>query len=257
MGIHTLSLRSFRNYGYLVHEFNPGLNLIHGANGQGKTNLLEALYLLSTGRLLKGQRDSEAIFDGAEHAEVEAEVTPNTKLSIVLQAGTRKRIAVNDSSLPRAADLLGRLPCVCVSSADLPIVAGDPSDRRLFIDLELSALYPKYLQAFTHYKRALDQRNALLKDAQMSTVASASFEPWEDAMATAGASMRQIRLGYVADLDTVAAETQSFLGNGESLSVRYALRDPSVETDAFRGGAGYKPGSGRSARVNDDWAPPR
>ncbi len=168
--VNRLTLHHFRNYDSLDIALDAGIHLVSGQNAQGKTNLLEALYLLSTTRLLRGQKDSEAIQEGFGGATVCAEVGhSSTSVSVVLDRSARKRVLLNGLALPRASDVLGRLPCVCISSADLSIVHGEPSDRRLFLDLELSQLYPAYLRHLAVYRRALDHRNALLKTAATET----------------------------------------------------------------------------------------
>src|SRR4051812_39993171 len=160
LGVAEVSLEGFRNYRHLTLALSPGFNVLTGRNGQGKTNFLEALYLLSTTRLLRGQRDAEAVMDGSVKAIVAAEmIEGRTRLAISLERGVRKRASLNGLNLPRAADLIGRLPCVSIGTEDMAIVRGEPTDRRLFLDLELSALYPGYLRHFTLYKRALEQRN--------------------------------------------------------------------------------------------------
>lgn len=235
MSVAGVSLEDFRNYAHLSVGLAPGLNVVHGPNAQGKTNFLEALYLLSTARLLRGFRDAEAVRTGAQRAIVRGELEPGgSRIEVVLQAGIRKRVAINGMALPRASDLLGRLPCVCVSSADLPLVSGEPSDRRLFLDLELSALYPSYLRSLTYYKRALEQRNALLKAAQEQTMPDELFEPWEEQLAHHGAAMRKARRDFVEDLAPTASETQCHLGNGETLSVSYAPKDDAFDEDLLR-----------------------
>ena len=222
----SLRLRHFRNYGELDLELTPGFTIIAGPNAQGKTNLLEALYLLATTRLLRGQRDAEAIEDNRAEATVSAELDPfGTKIGIRLERGVRKRASLNEMNLPRASDLLGRLPCVCISTADMEIVRSDPSARRLFLDLELSALYPAYLRHFSDYKRALEQRNSLLRAAREQVIPAEVFEPWEDTLATHGSAMRAMRLTYIRELAATAMPRHAELGGGELLALDYEVRD--------------------------------
>jgi DNA replication and repair protein RecF len=227
-----LRLRDFRNYEVLDIELGPGFHVVAGRNAQGKTNLLEALYLLSTTRLLRGSKDTEAIRQGAQKATAEADAG-RTQVSISLEHGARKRAALNSLNLPRASDLIGRLPCVCVSSADLPIVSGEPSDRRLFLDLELSQTYPAYLRHFTLYKRALEQRNALLKLAQDRYVDNATFEAWEIQLADHGAAMREFRRRYTDELTPLAQEVHASLGHGELLGLAFEPKEEAWDADAL------------------------
>jgi DNA replication and repair protein RecF len=219
-----LRLESFRNYAQLDLELGDGLHLVHGPNAQGKTNLLEAIHFLSTTRMLRGSRDAEAIMDGSSRALAEGDLG-RTTVSIELEAGMRKKAKINGLGLPRASDLIGRLPSVCVSNQDLAIVSGEPADRRMFLDLELSQSYAAYLRHFTLYRRALDQRNALLKQANESFVSADNFEVWEVQLAEHGTAIRQMRAAFMQDLAPIATSVHSELGEGERLSVAFAPKD--------------------------------
>lgn len=230
--VDSVELRNFRNYREVLVDLDPGLNLVCGLNAQGKTNFLEALYLLGTTRLLRGQRDSEAILEGESQAHVTAELNEGrTQIGVALEGGVRKRATLNGAKLPRAADLIGRLPCVCISALDLAIVRDEPSDRRLFLDLELSALYPAYLRQFAIYKRAVEQRNALLKHAREAPISGDRFEVWEEQIASAGAFVREARTGYLAELSPVAEEAHARIGGGERLGFVYEPNDEARTSD--------------------------
>ncbi|MBX7131818.1 MAG: DNA replication/repair protein RecF [Fimbriimonadaceae bacterium] len=231
-GVSHLRVENFRNHVETRIELDPGFNLLYGQNAAGKTSILEAMHLLSTSKLLRGNRDAEAIYHGQDRAVVDAElIGAGTTLGVVLTAGTRKKALLNSMNLPRAADLIGRLPCVCFSSADIPIVADQPADRRMFLDMELSQLYPDYIRSLTIYKRAVEQRNALLKAAQERPQPDAVFEAWETEIALHGARMREHRREFVADLGPRAAEHQSDLGSGEALQLELQPSDPSQSAD--------------------------
>ncbi|MFY9233094.1 MAG: DNA replication/repair protein RecF [Fimbriimonadaceae bacterium] len=225
-GVRELALENFRNYASLHTDLLQGLNVLVGANAQGKTNFLEAIYLLSTTRLLRGMRDAEAVREGSDRAVVSAELQhTHTQVSITLEQRVRKRASLNGMSLPRAADLIGRLPSVCISTADLPIVRGEPADRRMFLDLELSQLRPAYLRDLTLYKRALEQRNALLRASQEEPQPAALFEPWESQIAEHGASLRDHRKSFIAQLSPAVRELHSQMSDGESFRIEYNQRD--------------------------------
>lgn len=232
--VESLALASFRNYPSLDLTLSPGFNVVSGPNAQGKTNLLESLYLLGTTRLLRGQRDAEAIRDGDDRATVAVELAGSgTRLGVTLERGARKRALVNGLALPRAADLIGRLPVVCVSAADMAIVRGEPADRRLFLDLELSALSPAYLHHFAGYKRAQEQRGALLRQSRERPVPAAVFEPWEAQMAHHGAHLRGAREDYVARLIAPTCEVHARMGGGEALDLRYEPKDEATTEEAL------------------------
>ncbi len=231
-GARKVLLEHFRNYDHLEIDLAPGFNVISGPNAQGKTNFLESLYLLATTRLLRGQRDAEAVLEGKETARVSAELlSTNTQLSIVLEKGVRKRAAINNLHLPRASDLLGRMPAVSVSTADLAIVRGEPTDRRLFLDLELSGLHASYLRHHTLYKRALEQRNALLRDSREVMQPASAFEPWEVQIAHHGTAIRHSRDLYIWSIAPLARLAHAEMSSGESLHVAYVRRDEADEED--------------------------
>jgi DNA replication and repair protein RecF len=233
--IARIRLENFRNYASLDLEIPPGLTVLHGPNAQGKTNLLEAVHLISTTRLLRGSRESDAIREGAAFARVEATLAEtSTEIALTIEAGRRKIAQLNRQSLPRAADVIGRLPSLCVSQADMAIVRGEPSDRRLFLDLELSQLYPAYLNDLAHYKRALEQRNALLRRAQEHGVSAAEFEPWEAAMAGHGSALRAQRRAYIEAVAEPAREVHAQFGGGERFRIAYETKDDAVEAPALR-----------------------
>ncbi|HTQ09513.1 MAG TPA: DNA replication/repair protein RecF [Fimbriimonadaceae bacterium] len=235
VGVESVRLSAFRNYTALDVELDPAFNVIAGANAQGKTNFLESLYLLSTTRLLRGQRDAEAILQGHGQCTVTAELYGGrTQLGMILEAGIKKRALLNGIRLPRASDLIGRLPCVCISSLDLAIVRDEPTDRRLFLDLELCALYPSYLRNLAQYKRALEQRNALLRESREFMQPAVLFESWEEQIASAGAELRKARAAYVVELAPIARERHRAMGDGEQLDIGYLAKDEAKTDDELR-----------------------
>lgn len=224
--VDMLTLRDFRNYEVAEVTLDSGFNVIEGANAQGKTNILEALYLLATTRLLRSHKDSEAIREGAEKTVVTARLAGSgTELTVTLERGARKRALLNGLGLPRASDLIGRLPCVCVSTVDLEIVRGDPAERRLFLDLELSAMSGAYLHHLALYKRALEQRNALLRDSRDRFFPPESFEIWEDQLASHGSELRRLRQEFILELLPFARQAHQEMGSGEALEMAYRPKD--------------------------------
>jgi DNA replication and repair protein RecF len=228
--VRTVGLHDFRNYADQRVELGEGFNVISGENAQGKTNFLESLYMVSTTRLLRGMRDSEAIRDSAERAAISVLMEPSgTELRIELERGSRKRGLLNGLALPRASDLIGRLRCVCISSADMEIVRSEPAERRLFLDLELSAMSPGYLRHLSHYKRATDQRNALLKQAREGQVPDEAFEVWEDQMALHGSELRKDRIAFTESLLPFAQAAHDKLGSSERLQFEYRPQDEALD----------------------------
>ncbi|MBS1710622.1 MAG: DNA replication/repair protein RecF [Armatimonadetes bacterium] len=229
-----IEVSHYRNLQPAGLAFSPRFNILAGQNAQGKTSLLEAVYLLSSSQVLRGTRDVEAIQEGADGATVKGEIEPGTTaIAVELAAGKRKKASINGIALPRASDLIGRMPAVCFWSGDLALATGDPAFRRLMLDTEISQIYPGYLKAFGVYKRALQQRNALLKTAHERFVPNELFEGWEAQMASAGSQMRSYRMRWVEAIRPVAAQTHAFMGLGEVLEVGYAVKEPGDLADLY------------------------
>lgn len=224
--LRTLRADAFRNYARLSLDLPEGVVVVYGQNAQGKTNLLEAIHLLGTGRLLRGRRDAEAIREGFAASKVEGELRETgSTLGVEIRSGVRKRAFFNGASLPRASDLLGRMPCVSFSNLDLSIVRGEPADRRMFLDAELSQIRPAYLRHLSVYRRALEQRNALLRAAREQAYPDDLFESWEHELAEHGAPMRAIRRAFLDDVGARATALHARVGSGEELRLEYRPSD--------------------------------
>ncbi len=230
----ALRMRDFRIYAEAEVELSRGFNIVEGPNGQGKTSLLEALYVLSTTKALRGSRDSEVVKDDRDLAWVEATLAPHeTSIAMNVKRHGRKEASLNGMKLPKASDVIGRLPCVCVSLEDMLIVRGEPADRRQFLDLLLAQCSTAYLRAFTVYKRALEHRNALLRLAQDEPVGSEQFDAWEAQLAESGAAIRRERTAFLEQTSPLARERYTGLSQRENLSWRYATTDESSDAPSL------------------------
>lgn len=237
MRVTRLELTDFRNYERLSFEPGSGLNVLVGPNAQGKTNLLEALYALATTKSHRTSRDTELVRFGSPLARMVAGVERAGDLSQDLElsiggggVGTSgKLVKVNQSKMPRLTDLLGHLNAVLFASTDLDIVRGEPEERRRFLNYEISQVSPRYALALAAYRRALEQRNRLLKDFKHGGGDRASLEAWSAPVVEHGARLVERRKGYLARLSVLAAEVhQTLTGGNETLDVRY---ESSFETD--------------------------
>lgn len=233
--LERLEFHDFRIFSRTSLHPSPGVNILCGANAQGKTTVLEGIALLSSGRLMRGSKDAQAIRHGQDLARVEGQLgVTGSELAVELKSAGRKRVELNGMSLGRASDLIGRMPVVSFSAADLSIVTGEPSDRRLFLDSELAQLFPAYLKNLTIYKRALEHRNALLRQAQEQFVPEEVFEPWDDQISNSGTALRKARAEWVTRLRGHAASAHSSLGAGEPLDVSYSIRDEGDDVGSLR-----------------------
>ncbi len=233
MRVSRLELYDFRNYTTCRIEPGAGLNVFVGANAQGKTNLLEAVGVLATTKSVRAGRDTEMVRFGAEACRIVAEVVKetgsgDTLLEIAIGAGNpqssaeRKLVKINHGKQTRIADLIGHLNAVFFSSLDLDIVRGEPTERRRFLDYEIAQVSPAYLVAYAQFKKALEQRNRLLKDIRFGAMSPDALDAWTEQIVRHGARLIERRRAYIAQLAHHAGAVQRGITDGaETLTVEY------------------------------------
>ena len=225
--LRSLALRDFRNLARLDLAFPAAGVAIVGENGQGKTNLLEAVYYLHLLRSVRGARDVDVVRFGAEgfHIAARAEGGANHEVSAGFErAGRRKRVKLDGAEPQRLSDALGALPCVLFSPADVDLVAGAPSSRRRYLDILLALSSRPYLAALQRYRHALAQRNAALRDAQRSAAGSAAqrVAVWEAPLAEHGAVLWRERVNWTSQASPRFAEMCAAIGEQSPVGMRYA-----------------------------------
>lgn len=226
MWITSLTLNNFRNYEEETFEFREGMNVLYGKNAQGKTNCAEAIYYLCTGTSPRARKDRQMIRTGADGASVSAEA--QTKYGTLrLEAditGTGRQLRINGSRIARNADLLGNLRGIFFSPEELRLVQGGPDERRRFMNISLSQLSRSYYTALVRYNKILAQRNALLKERDVSLVLE-TLPVWDVQLCRYAAEIAQKRREFVEGLAPVAAEKHAFLTDGkEALTVSFESR---------------------------------
>jgi DNA replication and repair protein RecF len=206
-----LALTDFRSYADLSLELGPGVTTFSGPNGQGKTNLVEAIGYLATLGSHRVATDAPLIRQGAERAVLRAAVTGvngSALIEVELNPGRANRARLNRAPLPRPRDILGTLRTVLFAPEDLALVKGDPGERRRFLDELLVATAPRYADVRADYERVLKQRTALLKSAGGKThlrgpareSVTATLDAWDAQLARAGAPLLAGRMRLVAAL---------------------------------------------------------
>lgn len=231
----SLALRDFRNFERLRLDFPADGLVVVGENGQGKTNLLEALYYLSLLRSARGARDTDVVRFEASGFFIDAKVCVPEARELAIgfeRAGRRKRVRRDGAPLDRLSDALGTLPAVMFSPADVALVAGTPSARRRFLDVMLALSSRGYLRALQQYRAALDRRNAALRDAaRQASRKTAAVEVWEAPLAEHGAALTRTRRAWVAQVAGRFAERCSAIGEREPVELGYeASVNPNAES---------------------------
>lgn len=214
-----LYLFQFRNYKRLELDFSPGVNWIHGRNAKGKTNLLEAIYLLSTGRSFRSHHLDQMIMHGAEYFFVEAEIEKQglSQTIKIFYDGTNKKVQHDGSTHSHFAPLLGLVPHVLYSPDDIALIKGTPALRRKAIDIHLSQIEPLYLYHLARYHKAMRQRNELLKQKQ-----ELAIEAWEEVMANSASYLLLQRKNMIKELENpLLQQMQTITKNRETLHLSY------------------------------------
>jgi len=231
--VHVCSLRlsHFRNYSSMEVEFHPQLNLILGSNAQGKTNVLEAIYCLSTTRSFRAAVDDEMIQFDEEAAAIESVLQREEgqeQICLEMRKSKPKTLLVNGKKQKKLSSLLGRLPAVVFSPDDLFLIKGGPSLRRRYLDTMMFQMDARYLAHLRQYERTLKQRNSLLR--QRASSIESQLAVWDLPLAEHGAAIMQKRFEISAKLAQSAGEALNDLtGGAEKFEVRY---EPSLSVTA-------------------------
>lgn len=234
MIIKSMELMNFRNYEFLNLKFSEGTNILYGDNAQGKTNVLEAIYLSATTKSHKGSKDKDIVNFSAEEAHIrtylEKEGT-EYKVDMHLRKNKSKGIAVDGQKLKKAADLLGLLNVVFFSPEDLSIIKNGPAERRNFVNIELCQLDNFYLYNLNHYNKIVNQRNKLLKDMYFNPQLKDTLNIWDSQLVSFGSKIIERRRIFVEQLNEIVYNIHKKLSGGkEELVIRY---EPDVEIEEF------------------------
>lgn len=225
MVIRSLKLKNYRNYNLLDLTFDPKTNIMYGDNAQGKTNILEALYLSGTTKSHRGTKDKDLIRFGQEEAHLETIVEKKGvlfQIDIHLKKNSPKGIAIDKIPIRRAGELLGLVHFVFFSPEDLNIIKDGPSERRRFLDLELSQLDKIYLSDLSNYNRIINQRNALLKELNGQSSLLETLDIWDFQLSSYGEKIITRRKQFVSHLNRIISGIHERLtGNKEKLSISY------------------------------------
>ena len=234
MYISSLELADFRNIASIRLDFSTGTNILYGENAQGKTNILESMYLVSTTRSHRGVRDRDMIRFGKEESHIRSLVMKggiDYRVDMHLRRNRSKGIAVNGQRLRKASELVGILHIVFFSPEDLGIVKEGPAGRRRFMDMELCQLDASYLFSLNQYNRTLENRNRLLKDIRKFPDLRDTLDVWDDQLIKHGRQIIEGRRRFIGDLNGIVGELHEKLSGGrERLSILY---EPCVGEEDF------------------------
>lgn len=238
MYISSVSLQNFRNYEREKIELSPLTNVFYGNNAQGKTNILEAVYIFSQGKSHRSKSDRELIKFGEEFAKLSIDFHDSRRdynALIQLIKNGKKSIKINHVQITKLSMLMNYLNVVMFSPEDLELIKGSPGARRRFADSAISQLYPAYLINLIDYHKTLAQKNSLLKTLRLSGKKSdATLSVWNAQLAEFGAKIMKYREDFIRLLNDFASKIQSEI-SGETLGIEYApsIRASDISEEEF------------------------
>ena len=235
MFIESIELSDYRNYSHLHIDFHKGTNVLYGDNAQGKTNILEAVYVCSTTKSHRGSKDKEIIRFGADESHIKMMVRRDGipyRIDMHLKKNKAKGVAVNGVPIKKASELFGIVNVIFFSPEDLNIIKNGPAERRRFVDLELCQLNRLYVYNLAQYNKTVIQRNKLLKDIDYNTSLKETLPMWNEQLLKYGTELIIMRSEFIKELTPLIAEIHAGLSGGkETLSIAY---EPNVSPENFR-----------------------
>lgn len=234
MLIKSLALNNFRNIGDLKINFDSDLNILYGNNAQGKTNILESIYVSGTTKSHRGSKDREMINIDSDEGHIRLIIQKNEierRIDVHLKKNKSKGIAVDGIPLRKFSEIFGLLQIVFFSPEDLNLIKSSPTERRRFIDMELSQIDKIYLYNITNYNKILVQRNNLLRQIQFNNELISTLEIWDEQLVKYGIEIIKSRREFIKELDSIIKSIHYNLTGGiENLDISYL---PNVKEDEF------------------------
>lgn len=234
MVIESIELRNYRNYDELHMDFDHGINILYGDNAQGKTNVLESVYLCSTSKSHRGSKDKEIIKFQCEESHIKLNIKKNNtpyRIDMHLKKNRAKGIAINGIPIKKASELFGIVNVVFFSPEDLNLIKNGPSERRKFIDLELCQINKLYLHALVNYNKIVVQRNKLLKELNFRPDYIETLDIWDNQLFSYGIKIIDYREKFIVHLNEIIQDIHKQLsGNKETLIIKY---EPNITIDNF------------------------
>lgn len=228
MKINSVKLNNFRNISSMELHATDGVNVIYGENAQGKTNILEAIWLFTGCKSFRGSKDTEFIKFNEDIAKINIDFSDNVrnKKSEIIIGNKKKNVYLNGVSLRSSSELIGSFYAIIFSPSHLSLIKDGPSGRRRFLDTALCQLKPSYAEHLAGYRRALLQRNALLKDLHLSPQLYDILDSLDDQLSRYSSAVISERLKYIEILSQYSKQIYAGISeNKEYFSVTYSRND--------------------------------
>ncbi|MCF6095091.1 DNA replication/repair protein RecF [Microaerobacter geothermalis] len=229
MFLNRLQVQQYRNYNHIDLSFHSSLNIFLGKNAQGKTNLLESIYLLSLGKSHRTYKDKELIQWDKETSNIKGFIEKKYgKLQLdILLTGKGKKVSLNGIEKKRLSEFIGNLNVVMFAPEDLTIVKGTPQIRRKFLDMEIGQIHPIYIHHLSNFNKIVHQKNQFLKNSFGKSINHALMDIWNQQLVSVAVPILKKRLFFLKKLETYANDIHQKITHGkESLSIKYVHSTP-------------------------------
>lgn len=233
MNITQFQARNFRNLEHCIIDPCDEINIIYGKNAQGKTNLLEGIWMFTGCRSFRGSKDSELVNFNSGKSVLQMDFFADSReQNAHLEIGEGRKFMLNGIKMKSAGEIMGKFLCVVFSPVHLCLIKDGPYERRRFLDIAISQLKPKYGVTLSQYNKAVAQRNILLKDIALHPELYDTLDIWEERIAFFASEIIRQRIGYINKLGLYASDIYGGLSSGkESLEISY-MQSTSVMGDS-------------------------
>lgn len=223
MWINNIKINNFRNYKELELELNKGINIFYGQNAQGKTNIIESIFLCSMGKSFRAKKDKDMINLEEEYAKIEMNFEKSDrKGKIKIELGNKKNIFLNGIKLKKLSELLGNINVVIFTPDDISILKGGPQNRRRFLDIMISQLKPNYMYNLNIYLKTIEQRNNYLKQIKEKNKNEDLLDIWDERLSETAINIYNYRKEFIKKIkDKIKIMHNQITDNKENIEIEY------------------------------------
>ena len=223
MWIKELRINNFRNYKNEEIKFEKNINIFYGENAQGKTNIIEAIFLCSMGRSFRTNKDKEMILLNESQANIEIEFEKSDRSGkIKIELAGKKNVSINGIKIKKLSELLGNVNIVIFTPDDINILKGGPQNRRKFLDIMISQLRPNYMHVLTLYLKTLEQRNNYLKQIKIENKDENLLDIWDEKLVEYGMRIYEYRKEFIEKIQNKIKNIhKKITENKEEIEIKY------------------------------------
>ena len=223
MWIKELRINNFRNYKNEEIKFEKNINIFFGENAQGKTNIIESIFVCSLGKSFRAKKDKELIKINEQNCSIEIDFEKSDRDGkILFSIGNKKNIYLNEIKIKKLSELLGNINTVIFTPDDINILKGGPQNRRKFLDIMISQLRPKYMHVYSLYIKTIEERNLYLKKIKLENANETLLEIWDNQLIEYGKIISDYRYEFIEKIkNKIKNIHKNITGNKEEINIEY------------------------------------